>query len=63
MKTKTASTKRNRPMLAVTIDPKILSWLKRGAIQSRRTLSSFVESTLSHAYEARHSDRKRAATA
>jgi hypothetical protein len=54
MKSKQATTKRNRPMLAVTIDPAILAWLKKAATQSRRTLSSMVESKLAEAYAARN---------
>ena len=41
-------------MLAVTIDPAILAWLKKAATQSRRTLSSMVESKLAEAYAARN---------
>ena len=54
MKSKQGATKRNRPMLGVTISQDIHAWLKKAALQSRRTLSSLVESKLAEAYAARN---------
>ena len=54
MKSKKTAPKRNRPMLAVSIDPAIHAWLKKGALKSRRTLSSFVESKLAESFSARN---------
>jgi hypothetical protein len=55
--TKTA---RRRPLLAVTIDPEIYAWLKKGAKNSRRTLSGFVEAALGEAFDKRHTENKKA---
>lgn len=51
MKTENRTAKRNRPILAITVNRQLSAWLRKGAKKSGVTLSHFTEKALKVAYE------------